>query len=332
MASAHFVIDDGVVMVPPAMGLLKKAGRVIQLREESEKALVKAAKGALVIISNKTPVTARVIESGKDTLRGVVSYGVGYDQIDVVIATSRGIYIANCRGSNSESVAELTFTFMLNLSRAAPLADRYIREGKWKNTMKRPGIPVGSELAGKTLGILGMGAIGKRVARIGRSFEMRIIAFDPFLSNKTIRQAGADPVAFAKLLRESDYLSIHVPLSETTRNLIDARSISLMKTTSYLINTARGPIVNEKALLNALITKKIAGAGLDVFSVEPLPMRSKLSRLRNVVMTPHIGALTKEAIAQTSMTAAEESVRIATGEVPINLVNRKELVAMGFRA
>lgn len=331
MTSVHIVIDDGIIMGPSAMGLLKKAGTVMQLREGSEKGLIKIAKGTRVIISNKSPVTERVIESGKDTLRGIVSYGVGYDQIDVTAATSRGIYVANCKGSNSESVAELVFMLMLNVSRAARLADRFIREGKWKNTMKRPGIPVGRELAGKTLGIVGMGEIGRRVARIGRSFEMRILAFDPFLSNETVRQAGAEPVEFTQLLRESDYLSIHVPLSERTRNLIDDKNFSLMKPTSYLINTARGPVVNERALLNALSTKKIAGAGLDVFSVEPLPKRSKLSRLRNVVMTPHIGALTEEAIAQTSTTAAEESVRIITGEVPVNLVNRNELAAMGFR-
>jgi D-3-phosphoglycerate dehydrogenase len=160
---------------------------------------------------------------------------------------------------------------------------------------------------------------------------MKIRVFDPYISQETVGQAGAEPVDFITLMKESDYISVHVPLSKETKGLIDDKAIALMKPEGYLINTARGAVVDEKALIRALRKRKIAGAGLDVFSVEPLPKNSPFLRLDNVILTPHNAGLTQEAVAAMSRTTAEECARIVRGEVPVNLVNKNELAARGIR-
>jgi phosphoglycerate dehydrogenase-like enzyme len=243
----------------------------------------------------------------------------------VTAATERGIYVANCRGSNADTVAELAIALMLNVSR--------VREGRWRSTdtEKLLSLLIGKEIARKTLGLVGMGAIGRRVARIAKGFEMRVLVFDQYLSSETITQAGAEPTDLSSVMREADYVSIHVPVSEETRGLISEKEISLMKPTAYLVCTARGNVVDEKALIRALRQKKIAGAGLDVFSIEPLPASSPITKLNNVVLTPHIGGATKEAIAEMARVTAEETVRIVQGEVPINLINGTQLATKGVR-
>ena len=176
-----------------------------------------------------------------------------------------------------------------------------------------------------------MGEIGRRVARIAKRFKMRILVFDPHLSPETIRQQKAEPVDLPSLMRQADYVSIHAPLSAETRGLIGENEIALMRPTACLINTARGGLVDEKALIVALLRKKIAGAGLDVFSDEPIAQRSRLLKLEKVILTPHIGGLTEEALAEVSRMTAEECAKIVRGEIPINLVNRNELAAKGIR-
>jgi len=177
---------------------------------------------------------------------------------------------------------------------------------------------------------VGMGEIGRRVTRIAKGFEMKILVYDPYLSAEIVSESGAEAASLPRLMAEADYVSLHVPLSADTKGLIGEAEIALMKPTAYLVNTARGAVVDEKALLDALRRKRIAGAGLDVFSVEPLPARSQFLKLNNVVLTPHIGGLTQEALEEVSRMTAEESVRIVRGEIPVNLVNRKELAARGL--
>jgi len=316
-------------MTPAAMELLESVGTVVWA---PEKKLMAKVQGATVIAAEYNHITEDIMDAGKDTLRGIVAYGVGYNHIDVAAATERGLYVANCKGSNAEAVAELAVTLMLNVSRGTLAGDRLIRDGKWRSDQSGnlPSILRGRQLARKTLGLVGMGEIGRRVARIAKGFEMRILVYDPYLSPETLTQYGAEVAELRHVMREADYVSLHVPLSADTKGLIGEAQIALMKPTAYLVNTARGAVVDEKALLNALRRKKIAGAGLDVFSLEPLPARSQFLKLNNVVLTPHIGGLTQEALEEVSRMSAEESVRIARGEVPVNLVNRKELAARGL--
>jgi len=326
------VFADRFFMTQSAMKLLESVGEIVLAPEKAEKKLMVKVQGATAIIAEYNRITASVMDAAKGTLKGIVAYGVGYNHIDVSAATERGICVANCKGSNAEAVAELAVTLMLNISRGTHVGDRFIRDGRWLSdeSGELPPVLRGRELAHKTLGLVGMGEIGRRVARIAKGFEMRILVFDPCLSPEVARQQGAEPVDLVSLTSQADYVSIHGPLSAETKDLIGEKEISLMKPTAYLINTARGALVDEKALLTALQRKKIAGAALDVFSVEPLPMRSGFLKLDNVILTPHIGGVTEEALAEVSYMSAKEAARIARGEVPVNLVNRKELAANGF--
>jgi phosphoglycerate dehydrogenase-like enzyme len=332
-SSRKIVLADRFFMTPFAMKLLEETGRVVWAPERTETKLMAKVQAAVVIAAEYNQITGKIMDAAKDTLRGIVAYGVGYNHIDVAAATERGIYVANCRGSNSEAVAELAVTLMLEISRGAHVGDRFMREGRWRSDQsgKLPPILKGKELVQKTLGLVGMGEIGRRVARIAKGFEMKIIVFDPYLAQETIRQAGGEPADLLTVMRRADYVSVHAPLSAETRGLIGEKEIAAMKPTAYLINTARGAVVDEKALASALRGRKIAGAGLDVFSAEPLPARSPFLRLDNVILTPHIGGVTEESIAEMSRITAEECARMVRGEVPVNLVNRKELAARGIR-
>jgi D-3-phosphoglycerate dehydrogenase len=331
--SPKIALADRFFMTPSAMKLLEDAGSVVWAAEKEEKKFITKVQGAAAIAAEYNQITGKVMDAAKGTLKGIVAYGVGYNHIDVPAATERGLYVANCRGSNAEAVAELAVTLMLNICRGAHVGDRFMREGRWRSDQsgKLPSILKGKELAQKTLGLVGMGEIGRRVTRIAKGFDMKIVVFDPYLSSEAIRQVGAEPADLPILMKEADYISVHAPLSVETRGLIGEKEIALMKPTAYLINTARGSVVDEKALASALRGKKIAGAGLDVFSVEPLPTHSPFLKLDNVILTPHIGGITEEAIADVSRMTAEECVRIVRGEVPVNLVNKKELAAKGIR-
>jgi phosphoglycerate dehydrogenase-like enzyme len=327
------VLADHFFMTPAAMDVLNSVGDVVWAPEKTEKRLMTRVRGAVAIAAEYNRITANVMDAAKGTLRGIVAYGVGYNHIDVDVATERGIYVANCKGSNAEAVAELAVTLMLNISRGAHVGDRFIRGGRWRSDQSGDLPPVlrGRELADKTLGLVGMGEIGRRVVRIAKGFKMRILVFDPYLSPETVRQQGAEPVDLPSLMGQADYVSIHAPLSAETKGLIGENEIALMRPTAYLIDTARGGLVEEKALIVALLRKKIAGAGLDVFSSEPIAQRSRLLKLDEVILTPHIGGLTEEALAEVSRMTAEECARIVRGEIPVNLVNRNELAAKGIR-
>jgi D-3-phosphoglycerate dehydrogenase len=322
------VLADRLFMTPSAMKILESDTEVIWAPNNDEEFLLKV-RDAAVIVAEYHRITDHVMDAAVKSLRGIVAYGVGYDHIDVQAATGRGLYVANCRGANSEAVAELAVTLMLGVSRGTHIGDRFVRDGLWERNKSLSDMK-GRELAGKALGLVGMGEIGRRVVRICKGFDMRIIVFDPYLSRDQIRQAGAEPADLTTVMKEADYVSIHAPLTSETRGLIGETEFALMKPSAYLINTARGAIIVEKALIDALRNRRIAGAGLDVFPAEPLSASSPLVSLDNVILSPHIGGLTEEAIAEMSRVTAEESVRIAQGRVPINLINRNDLAAKGI--
>jgi D-3-phosphoglycerate dehydrogenase / 2-oxoglutarate reductase len=251
-----------------------------------------------LIVRSKTRVTASVIEAARK-LKVIGRAGIGVDNIDVTAATERGIVVFNTPDANATTTAELALAHLLSLSRSLPQADRSVRRGEWK-----PGDFIGTELAEKTVGIVGFGTIGRIVARRCLAFRMRVLAFDPYVVPDVIRETGAEPADLDTLLASSDYVTLHCPLNEATRNLIDASRLKRMKPAARLINCARGGLVDETALVEALSSGHLAGAALDVFAIEP-PGASLLMGLDNVVMTPHLGASTKEAQQAVSLKIAE---------------------------
>ena len=267
-----------------------------------------------LIVRSRTRVTRDVIEVA-ERLKIIGRAGVGVDNIDVKFATERGIVVVNAPGGNSVSAAEHTIGLILALVRRIPQADRSVKEGKWER--KRF---VGVELRGKTLGVVGLGRVGYEVAKRMRCFEMNILAYDPYVSEERARSVGAKLVSLEEILRNSDIITIHVPKTKETEGMISYKEFEIMKDGVYIVNTARGGIVDERALYDAILSGKVAGAALDVYEREP-PEDNPLLNLDNVVTTPHIGASTREAQMIVGMTVAEDIVNFFKGLPVRNAVN-----------
>lgn len=253
-----------------------------------------------LIVRSRTQVTREVIEAGR-RLKVVGRAGAGLDNIDVEAAEKRDIVVLNTPEAPAEAVAELTIGLMISLARSIPLADRTMKEGKW---MKKE--LMGWELKGKTLGTIGLGNIGERVARIAKALGMKVL-----ITKRTppapelLKELDAEFVSLPKLLERSDVVTVHIPLTPQTHHMISAKELQLMKDGAFLINTSRGAIVDEKALLEALQSGKLGGAALDVYETEP-PKDLTLVRLPNVVCTAHIGAQTEEAQKAAAVLIAEK--------------------------
>ncbi|MCE4611017.1 MAG: D-glycerate dehydrogenase [Desulfurococcales archaeon] len=269
-------------------------------------------------------IDCSLLEKASPRLRIVAQMAVGYDNIDVECATKYGVYVTNTPGVLTDAVAELTWALILAVTKRIVEADVFVRWGEWKRleTGWHPMMMLGVELKGKTLGILGMGRIGKRVAEIGKAFGMKIIYHSRKRKEDVEKELGAEYRSLEDLLKESDILSIHVPLSPETKHLIGEKELRMMKPTAILINTARGPVVDTEALVKALREGWIAGAGLDVFEEEPLDPNHPLTAFKNVVLAPHIGSATKETRMKMAMMAAENLIAFSEGKVPPNLVNK----------
>jgi phosphoglycerate dehydrogenase-like enzyme len=252
---------------------------------------------ALLANRERTRFTRELIEQLPD-LRIIAQTGSHAYHIDLGAARERGIIVARASGGFSIGAAELAIGLAIALMRQIPAFNNAMKRGEWPT----PSTPV---LNGKTLGIVGLGKVGRHVCTIGRAFGMRVVAWSPHLTQAAADQAGAEFQALDELLRISDIVSIHASLTPESRGLIDARRIGLMKRTAYLINTARGAIVEEKALVAALSEQRIAGAGLDVFDVEPLSAGHPLTQLPNVILTPHIGWPTDQAYERFADAAAD---------------------------
>ena len=264
-------------------------------RPLDENEMLQLVSGCAGLIVGVDPVTQRVLEAGP--LRVVVKYGSGMDNIDLEAAQRLDVRVSSTPGANARSVAELAVALLLALARNVATHDRGIRGGSWRRI-------TGTELAGKRLGIVGYGAVGREVARIAeRGLEMEIVAHDPFVE-------GADVplVPFAELLATSDAVSLHLPLTPETRGLVGGRELAAMKETAFLVNTARGGLVDEEALSDSLRRGLLAGAALDGFAEEPL-RESPLRELDNVLLSPHAGAATEEAVLRTAALAVDQLLR-----------------------
>jgi glyoxylate reductase len=253
------------------------------------------------------------------SLKVVANCGVGYDNIDVAACTRRGIVVTNTPGVLTDTTADLAFALLMGVARRVVEGDRFVREGRWQRW--EWGRLWGADIHYQTLGLFGFGRIGQAVAKRGRGFSMRIIYHDTLRASDGIeRELGAEYVDRDTLLREADFLSLHVPLTPETHHLIGARELRLMKPAAVLINTARGKVVDEDALVHALQSRQIAGAGLDVFEHEP-HVHPELSKLENVVLLPHLGSATAETRMKMALLAAQNLLAALEGRRPPNIVN-----------
>ena len=263
-------------------------------------------------------IDGEVMDAFGPQLKVVANMAVGFDNIDTQKAKKRGIMITNTPGVLTDTVAEHTFTLMLSIAHRIVEADKFMRAGKYIGWA--PMLMLGNDLSGKTLGVVGLGRIGSRVAHHAvKGFEMKVLYYDVNRNEEFEKEFGAVYVSLDDLLKQSDFVSIHVPLLPITQHLINAEKLKLMKPTSYLINTSRGPIIDESALAMALANKTIKGAALDVFEFEP-KITPELLPLDNVILTPHIASATEETRSKMSVLAAENIIEALEGRTSPNLL------------
>ena len=272
------------------------------------------------VIAVGTKINEEFINKAK-RLKIISNYGVGYDNIDVKAATKRGVFVTNLPYSVTESTAELTMSILLALTRKIVLADNYIRSNN--ETEWNPLLFMGNDLYGKKLGIIGFGRIGKAVAKRAYCFGMQLFYYDVKKIDSNKLGINISYLPFRKILAEMDYITLHVPYFEKTDHLIDEKALKIMKESAYLINTSRGPVIDEKALIKALKSNLIADAALDVFE-NGLKVPSELCSLSNVVLTPHIGTSTVETRTKMALNASEKVIQVMNGQKPENTVNENE--------
>ncbi len=278
---------------------------------------------ALVIRSRTQVTRAMLAKPGK--LQIIGRAGAGVDNVDVDAATEKGIIVMNTPGGNTLSTAEHAISMLLSLARRIPQADQSMHAGKWdKKTI------MGTEIFGKVLGVVGLGRIGRVVAEHMQAFGMEVIVHDPLLTQETADKLGVRPVSIEEMCRQADAITIHAPLNDDTRGIIGAPQLALMKPTALLVNCARGGIIDEKALCEALRERKIGGAALDVFEIEPLPADHPLRGLDNVVLTPHLAASTTEAQEKVARDIAVQVRETLSGEMVRNAVNAPSVDAKTF--
>lgn len=307
--------------------ILEKEGHTIDINDSDRilpaRELVKRAHGKTGLICLLNDSIDSVVMDKLPSLKVISNIAVGYDNIDIAAATQRGIKVTNTPGVLTETTADLAFALLLGAARRIPEADRYTRAGKFKNwQLMQP--HMGVDIYEKTLGIVGMGAIGQAVAkRATKGFDMRVIYFSSSRKERAEKEFGAEFVTFNELLSLSNFISIHVPLTEKTKHMFSTEAFKKMKNTAILINTARGPVVDETALVEAIKEGQIRGVALDVFEEEPIIHPELIKLKENVVLAPHIGSASIETRLRMAKMAARNMVQGLKGNRPPNLVNKR---------
>jgi phosphoglycerate dehydrogenase-like enzyme len=282
-----------------------------------------SAQGVVVLSSRVT----RQSLAGRSDLLAIARFGVGYDSVDVAACTEADVLLLIAVGAVDRSVAEATLTWMLALAHHVRSKDLLVRQGRWDERSQF----MGSELRQRTLGLVGFGRIAQAVVQLVQAFGMKALAFDPLVDRQIAARQGVQLVGLDELLARSDFVSIHCPLNETTRNLIGENQLAKMKPEAFLINTARGGIVDEQALYRALKERRIAGAGIDVFVEEPLIEPHPLAEFDNVLLAPHCIAWTNELFGDIGRTVCQGLADLACGKVPAGMVNPEVLQCPGFK-
>ncbi|MEM2725944.1 MAG: C-terminal binding protein [Candidatus Bathyarchaeia archaeon] len=304
--------------------ILSRVGAdLVKFQCKTEDEVIECCSDADALLNQYAPITRRVIESLK-RVRVIVRYGVGVDNVDVEAATERGIFVANVIYDITD-VADHAVGLILSLVRKIPLANQNVKEGMWD----WKGIQPISRLKGKTVGIIGFGRIGRKVAQRLRGFEVKLIAYDPYVPADLFAEHGVEKVDFETLIEEADIITIHTALTSETRHLIGERELRSMKRDAILINTSRGSVIDERVLYKALKEGWISGAGLDVLEKEPPEKDNPLLKLDNVIVTPHMAWYSRESLDEIRRIAAEEVARVLSGQIPINLVNKDVLRRIG---
>lgn len=319
------LITEALPLFEEEEKMLRKYGIVKLAKGLTEEDLIAEIGTANLLMVVYAKITKKIIDSAKN-LKGIVRYGIGVDNIDLEAATKRRIVVANVPDYCINAVADHVFALVLALNRKILIADHSVRTHAWGTwTSPHPKLE-GVDLDNKVFGLIGLGKIGRAVAARAKGFNMKVIAYDPLLNTDIVKKTiGIELVDLDTLLQDSDVVSVHVPLNRDTYRMIRDRELQLMKKTAYIINTARGPIIDETALCKAIRNQWIAGAGIDVYQKEPPDAQNKLFELDNVVLTPHIAYYTEEAIWRLEMSAVKEAVRILKGKLPKNLVNKELL-------
>lgn len=280
----------------------------------SEEGVIKELQDADVGIIDVEPYGKSIFSRIKERTRLLVRFGVGFDKVDLKAASADGIAIARTTGANTTAVAEMALMLMLCCRRKICKCQSRVRNGSWEKD-------IGHELIGATVGIIGYGNIGRRLAKLLKGFGCRIITYDSSNRKEVLEKDGVELVDLEELLKTSDAVSIHVPYTEQTHHMIDYQMLSLMKSTAVIVNTARGNIIDEEALYEALKSGKIGGAGVDVFAQEPLPLDSPLLSLENVVLTPHVSSQTVESLWNIYKMAIDISADFFAGKESPHILN-----------
>ncbi len=321
----------GEVIHPQAVALLEKSAQVVRPKDHSRQAYLDALRDIDGMVARKVYVGAEEMDHAPK-MRIIARHGVGLDSVDLPEATKRGIVVTNTPGENRESVAELAITFMLALARRMPQAQKAMANmpkgdvGIFSALLKQYNL-TGMDLEGKSLGIIGTGRIGSSVARkCMAAFDMKVTGYDPYVSAQVMKSFGVKKVdRLSDLLQGIDFLTVHAPLTQETRGMVGEKELASMKKGAYVINTARGGIVSEPALLKALNSGHIAAAALDVWEVEPPDPKDPLLNHPNLLGTPHYAGTTEESLYRVGMAAVEEVLRFLRGEPPKYPVNPEVL-------
>src|SRR5437588_6016183 len=323
MAQLHVAVSDSVFPnLDPARAVLSKIGAQLSLAEEPKaEAILRVARDADALLATYAKITAEMIRQ-MTRCRIISRFGIGVDNVDIPAATERGIVVTKVPDYCIDEVSDHAMALLLSLVRKIPFSSARAHAGKWE----MPAVVPIHRLRGTVLGLVGFGRIPQVVAPKAKSFGMRVVSFDPYIPREVFEHAGVQSVEFGELLKLSDYISIHSPLLPETQGLFNAAIFRQMKPSAYLINTARGPIVDETALAHALDAGQLAGAALDVMPKEP-PTDSPLFGRPNVIITPHTSFYSEESLVDLQTKAAEEVVRVLKGEAPKNPVNPEALKA-----
>ena len=316
----HHVLVIATDLKPQGLVLLEPVARITRLQDYATGEAISALVSDVDAILSRTGTISRQVIESAPKLQIVSRHGVGCDNVDVGACNEHGVIVSTSGDANSEGVSEHAMACMLALARMLPFADRSVKAGIWDRGSVRS-----VELYGKTLGLVGLGRIGARVARHAQGFDMRVLAFDPYATPEAAREAKARLTDLETVLRQADFVSIHAPLTPLTHHLIGAEELSLLKPEAFLVNTSRGGLVDEVALAEALTERRIAGAALDVFEQEPLQPDSSLRELGNVILTPHVAGTTQEALERMSERAAENILRVFDGLKPYAVFNPEVL-------
>ncbi len=308
----------GEPLLPERQELARVNAQVVPARCGTEEETIAATRDADGILNRSAPITRRVIEA-LERCRVIVRYGIGVDTVDVQAATEHGIVVANVPDFCLEEVANHAIMLLLACAKKLIRLHDAVRDGDWER--RREILRPMGRVAGQTLGLVAFGKIPRAMVPKARALQMRVLAYDPYVSPTTVHQYGALPVEFDALLAQSDYVSVHTPLNDETHGLFGEREFRAMKPTAFFINTSRGPVVEESALIRALEAGWIAGAGLDVFEQEPVRPDNPLLKMANVVLTPHTASFSDEAFAELPRRVGEEAARVLNGQWPTALVN-----------